>query len=382
MTRTSARRSASGTANVPLSRGWQRLALRDGQKGFTMLELLVALAITLALCGGLLVFVRLAAAAIRTQPERADVQQRLRSAVETVVGRIEHAGAGPAAGGGTVPFAGRVPVIFPQRRGGTGADAPMSAFQDRVTVYAVPEGGVLAALAQDVSTTLAPLVLAPTPGCPLASPTCRFAVGDTVLVFDATGTHEIVSITGIGPDTLQHTAAVSKLYRTAMGAAVVSVDVRSIVFDAGASQLRIQSPSGMNQPLADNVVEFAMSYYGQTRAPAVPRPPPGEDGCLVDTAGVPKLPALNPDWGALVQLQPGALSDGPACGSGAAAFDVDLFRVRQVRVSLRVQAGAASYRGRWAAWFRRPGPQDDVRMMVPDGEVTVDVVLRHLAGGS
>jgi hypothetical protein len=137
----------------------------------------------------------------------------------------------------------------------------------------------------------------------------------------------------------------------------------------------------MNQPLADNVVEFSMSYYGQARAPAAPRPPPGEDGCVVNAAGVPKLPLLTPDWGALVKLQPAALSDGPACGSGAAAFDADLFRVRQVRVFLRVQAGAVSYRGRWAAWFRRPGSQDDVRMMVPDGEMTVDIALRNLAGG-
>ena len=50
-----------------------------------MLELLVALAITLALCGGLLVFVRLAAAAIRTQPW--DAARKLWPGEHSVLGR-------------------------------------------------------------------------------------------------------------------------------------------------------------------------------------------------------------------------------------------------------------------------------------------------------
>ena len=349
-------------------------------RGLTLVEVVVAAGITMTLSAALLIFVRMAAAAIRTQPERADVQQRLRTTVDGLALRLENAGAGPAAGGGSVPMARRVPVVFPQRRG-PGGDPPLAAFADRFTVYTTPEGASLAALAQDMATVTAPIVLASSPGCPLSTPTCRFTVGDTALLFDATGAHDIITVAAVGPSALDHVAAVSRPYRTALGAAVAVVEVRSVFLDTARNQLRITSPAGMNQPLADNVTDFELTFYGAPDPPDAPRPPPGEDGCVIDVAGGPKLPGLQANWGSLVALPPRSLSDGPVCGSGAAGFDVDLFRVRQVRFRLRAQAGDASYRGVVARWFRRPGPATDVRMMVPDQEVTRDVTLTNLRAG-
>jgi hypothetical protein len=75
-----------------------------------------------------------------------------------------------------------------------------------------------------------------------------------------------------------------------------------------------------------------------------------------------------------------ALKDGPACGTGPAAFDADLMRVRALRITLRVQAGQASYRGLSPRWFRRPGLVTDPRLVVPDQEATFDVAPPNLRG--
>lgn len=348
--------------------------------GLALAELVVATAVGLAISGALMAVVRLAASAALTGPEVADVGQRLRAGVEAVITRLELAGAGAAAGGGNVPLARRLAVVFPHRRAVTGGDPALSAFADRVTVYSAAESSAVVALASPMGSTGGPLALAPGPGCPASTPSCQFRPGDPIIVFDATGQHDLASVSSVTPVDVSTTAPLSQAYTPALGAAVVRAEVRSLVFDAARAQLRLTSASGSDQPLLDEVVHFSVAYVGSPFPPEAPRPPPGTGNCVVDEAGQPRLAELSPTWGGLVRLTPAALSDGPICGTGPAAYDADLLRIRALRVTLRVQAGQPRHRGRNPQWFRRPGPATDPRTLVPDEEVTFDVALPNLRG--
>jgi hypothetical protein len=91
------------------------------------------------------------------------------------------------------------------------------------------------------------------------------------------------------------------------------------------------------------------------------------------------LPA---DDGDQVELTQVLLTDGPWCGlSTSGVFDADLYRLRRIRVTLRVQANAAWARGREPNLFQRPGTGTAVRLLVPDYVITFDVSPRNLQVG-
>ena len=86
-----------------------------------------------------------------------------------------------------------------------------------------------------------------------------------------------------------------------------------------------------------------------------------------------------PSWkrGVLIELTPGMLTDGPWC-SGDARYDLDLLRVRRIRVSVRLQATDAAARGTDPARFANPGSARRSALFVPDVTVEIDVVPRNL----
>jgi hypothetical protein len=130
----------------------------------------------------------------------------------------------------------------------------------------------------------------------------------------------------------------------------------------------------------DNVVGLTFAYFGDPDPPTSPKPPLGTANCLYDAAGV-LLPA--PTLAGSVSLVPlplAMLSDGPWCGTGSSAFDVDLLRVRLVRVTLRVQAASPVFRGLGTA-FARPGVSRSSYRAVPDGILTFDVAPANLTLG-
>jgi hypothetical protein len=78
------------------------------------------------------------------------------------------------------------------------------------------------------------------------------------------------------------------------------------------------------------------------------------------------------------------LRDGPWCPDSAAVrrFDADLFRVRLVRVRVRVEAATASMRGRSGSLFRRGGTSAPLVSALPDMEGVIDVAPRNLRWGA
>jgi hypothetical protein len=159
----------------------------------------------------------------------------------------------------------------------------------------------------------------------------------------------------------------------------------------------------------DHVVSFAVEYFGEPRPPDVRIPPagashattygpfppalgeddprdtwgPGEN-CVVTVEAGRQVPRL-PDTGGvgLAPLSPGILSDGPWCPDAAASprFDADLLRIRRVRVTLRVEAWLDALRGANPAFFLRPGTASGRPDVVPDAQISFDVVPRALGGG-
>jgi hypothetical protein len=97
---------------------------------------------------------------------------------------------------------------------------------------------------------------------------------------------------------------------------------------------------------------------------------------VIDGQQTPRLPSLG--GRASAPLAAAILTDGPWCPDAAHAdrFDADLLRIRRVRVRLRLQA-RTPFRGAAKLLFTHAGTASDVRRYVPDQEVRIDVAPRN-----
>ena len=106
-------------------------------RGFSLVEVLVATAISLAVT---LLACRLAAGAQsswRVNGARADLQQRARVAADTLSRALLEAGGGPFSGAASGPLVRRIPAVLPRRTGIRNAD-PVNAFRrDAFTIVQV-----------------------------------------------------------------------------------------------------------------------------------------------------------------------------------------------------------------------------------------------------
>lgn len=344
------------------------------ERGFTLVELTVAVAAALAavgVLGGLVVSARRIGEAL---PDANDMDQRVRTATTAVAAVMSRAGAGASSDHVAVAVARSIPPVFPHRRAPTGADAELSAFTDRMSIVRVTDSAAASVLAAPMTTAGAAIRVSVAGGCAGAS-ACRFAFGDRGVVSDDTGTFDLFTVAGIGPDTIDHVPVLLvRPFDPAVRARVAPVRVEALAWDSVASVLRSYVDTSGGQPLVDDVVGFGVRYFGDAAPPVHPVPPAGTPGCLVDGAGAPTLPALAPTSGALVELTPAMLSDGPACGVAPQRFDADLFRVRRLTITVRVQASSAARRGRDPARWVHPGVADDSQAW-PDVQLTFDVTV-------
>jgi hypothetical protein len=215
-------------------------------------------------------------------------------------------------------------------------------------------------------------------------------------VFDRTSTFDLATVSAAtalpaspsGLAAVFHDAsALSKAFREEDDGRVVQVRAVTYYHDPSRHQLRRATGPRADGPVLDDVVGLSFRYFGDRAPPVSPRPPPGAANCLFDATGVPALGALPPDDGDQVELTEASMTDGPWCGTGGGSsaggmvFDADLYRVRRIRVTLRVQANPEWARGRDRALFRRPGTGTAARLLVPDYIITFDVSPRNLDGG-
>ena len=343
------------------------------RSGFALLELLVALMLSLVTLAILASVLPPVLDVVQAVPEATDLQQRARATEGVVTGVIASAGAGPSLlGKGPLSLA--VPAIWP-RRLLTSADPPGTAWADRLSVLRVDLLGAQAPLAASVPHGATALVLTWHPACG-AHPSCGFRRGDLVAAHDGSGAMAIARVEALSGMTLTLDVPVDQAI--AHPAMVMVVSATALVFDAARRQLRRIDDEAASQPVTDDVVGMQVRYYGSAAPPRWPAVS-GLETCAVSSAGTPKLGWLGPVPGPPVELTVADFTDGPWCGAGEWRFDADLLRVRAVRVALRLQASSPASRGVSALWFAMPGQARRPGQEVRDVELDVFAPAPNLA---
>jgi len=350
------------------------------ESGYTITELLVSTAIMLTVTGAIFGLMNPAQGSAQAQPEIADMQQRMRVGNETLFKELVMAGAGPYQGATTGSLINFFAPILPRRTGRLGAD-PVTVFKsDAITLSYIPNSYSQTTISSPMPTVAAELKVFDQPNCPKGRELCGFEIGMQVIIFDTTGNFDTFVITNVQDSAghLQHRQQdLNHPYAT--GAQVTQIVSNTYYLDRTTNQLMRYNGASEDFPIVDNVVDLRFDYFGDPNPPLFPKPPAGIANCLYDAAGNYVGPGtLAADDGSLASLDAAILTDGPFCGSGQNAFDVDLLRVRKVRVSLRMQAAAESLRGTDPALFIRPGSAQGGERYVPDYRLSFDVAPRNL----
>jgi Prokaryotic N-terminal methylation motif len=396
---------------------------RRPEAGFTLVEALVATALVVSVTAAVLSTLNPARGISKTQPELADMQQRLRTGVDALTRDLVNAGAGAYSGAGAGSLVGFFAPMLPFRRGLDSAlnDGVGVFTRDAITVFYVPSTAAQALIKLDMPSASSQIVIETESGCPkdprtgLVDPLCGLAANVTkALVFDGTGAFDTLDIASAdaGAQTLDvQPGGLSKAYLgSASNHLSKIVEVSSHVYYLNTATRQLMHYDGFSTvtPVLDNVVGLDFEYYGEPSPPALMRP--GEDHTVSygpappppDVTQPPFAPGENCTWlmsggglvtrlamlgggdSALVKLTASQLTDGPWCpdDGNANRYDADLLRIRKVRVTLRVQSGNDSVRGSLAtgndAMFVHRGTALSRALTVPDQSVRFDVSPRNL----
>jgi len=382
--------------------------------GFTLVEFMVATAVTLVALGLAVSLVVPASSAFQSLPEAADLQQRVRVAIDALRSDLTSAGGAFSLGWGA-EGALTWPAVLPCRWTGTplSSVAGGCARADRITILSMASAAPQALAAAAVDDPGLPIRLVPASACTLDRAACRLHAGSLMLIADGTSAFDLFTATAISPDGGQVTHALGRLSGPyAAGALVGEVTARSYYLAVepatGIPQLRRAEGAGPSFPVVDHAVALTFEYFGDPTPPAVispddpvrrtvsygPRPPPrgtdnpfdawpvGENCTFADDGErqVARLAVLSVGASGLAPLPLSMFADGPWCPdpNSPNRYDADLLRIRLVRVMVRLQAQSSSVRGMSAAWFSNPGLARDATRLVPDIEVTFDVAPRSM----
>jgi Tfp pilus assembly protein PilW len=355
--------------------------------GFSLVEMVVAVGIMLAVTIGIFTVVRPARGVFQSQPERADMQQRLRVVADALYKDLVSAGAGGYDGldGGALEhfFA----PVLPMRRGLLSPDAPDTFKRDTISLLSVPTTGAQTRTSEAMTGPSSDLVVLAQPGCPPIDPLCGFAVGMNAVIYDDTGAYDTFTAAAIDSATLaivHSPATLSQAY--GVGARVAQVASVTYWLNASTGQLMRYDGFRSDASAAENVVSLTFEYYGEALPPALknagtnesvtygPSPPrldrtagifwPAGESCTIQVVGeeqVPRLAVVGGGGTAPVKLDAAMLTDGPWCPDPANAnrWDADLLRIRRISVTTRVRSVFAA-------------------LGLPDQEIRFDVAPRNL----
>ena len=385
-------------------------------EGFSLLEVLMATAVMLAMMAGVFGAIRPAYAIFSRELEVADVQQRLRVASDTLMRDLIMAGGGSYSGERTGMLAGYFAAVLPFRAGVINPDPP-GTFQSRtITVLYVPSTPSQATIGQPLIDASADVLVSWAPGCPQNGASCGFQPGMTVVCYDESGAFDEFVVTSAQGDRVQlrHSGnALSKVY--AAGTKIVQISSHSYFFDQSTAQLmHYDGGVGNDTPVVDHLVGLEFGYYGDPAPPRLkkkvtdlvgpwttygpkPKPPgvasgtlwpPGENCVFMSDPAqdpsdeplqVPRLAELGGS-ATLARLAEAQLTDGPWCPDASAPnrFDADLLRIRKIAVTVRIEAASSLLRGPAGALFANGGSSRAASRWVPDQEARFEVSPRNL----
>jgi prepilin-type N-terminal cleavage/methylation domain-containing protein len=352
-------------------------------RGFTLVELLVASLLTLLLMAAALTVAAAARQAFDVEPAALDTVRRLREGTEGLAGVLMAAGGGLATGDGVSSLASNVPLVRPLT---SLTGAPDSRFTALWVLRAI-EGG-LGRLASPQPGPGGSLTLdrASSP-CALTTAVCGFDIGDVAVVFDERGHFDVLEVAAVSEllSRITPAAPLSYAYDTGAWVLAVRVDRFGLVRQVDGSQtLTRLSWAGAREPMVDGVVDLEVRAWGKGPPPEMrdadvgpglaqyglhpPEPlQPDPDNVFVDgthcmvmrTGGAPSSRLASYEAGAegLVSFGPTELSDGPWCPAEGwpGAFDADLFRLSRIDLRLRVEVQSAEFRGPAGSLFTRGG---------------------------
>jgi Tfp pilus assembly protein PilW len=390
----------------------------QGARGFSLIESIVAMGITLTITAGIFGMVHPARRSTAAELEVADLQQRLRVAADVLSRDLLLAGAGSYRGPHAGALGRYLPPVIPSRQGSIGDDPPGAFTNDRITLLYVPATAAETVLAADLTPGTLTMQLSPETGCAGGANLCGFARNLSVLVYDDHGNYDLFTVVSVDDGLSQILVskppdALSTAY--AAGAKVVEVVSRTYALktDPSTGALQLTSYDGTfnaEVPAVDHVVRLSFDYFGEPRPPEMARPlsdesgpwttygpkppdstiqpttyPAGENCAFArdeDGEPVPRLATLGSGTG-LVRLTAAQLTDGPWCPDAANAnrWDADLLRIRRVAVTLRVEAASAMLRGPAGPLFVNGGTARGGLAWVPDQEVRFEIAPRNVNMG-
>jgi hypothetical protein len=346
-----------------------------GDRGLTLVEALVAMAVAVLATGGVLIVASWQVTLAVTSPEALDLQQRARAATAAIVSDLSMAGAGPTAGARDGPLIRYFAPIVPRAlHTGTSSDIRT----DAMSIVFVPVARAQTTLASPVAAGETVMMVSELGNCPQGVVACGLEEGASIVLFEADGRFDVAAVADVQPTgvTLRRRAGEAGP-AFAAGASVAAAEAHVYYFDGVRRQLRHHDADRTDTAVAGDVVEMGVEYFGDVTPPADPRPPLDVANCLYDAEGTPRpeLTLLGPPPFTLVPLPLARFADGPWCGEGGTRFDADLLRVRLVRVRLRFQA-ATAFRG--TSGHTVPGTSRRAAATVPDLEIAFDIAPRNM----
>ena len=387
------------------------------QEGFSLVELLVASLITMIVVAGAFELAAPAQRMFQAQPEAADMQQRMRVAVDALRRDLVMAGAGTYAGPALGPLNDLVAPVMPLRAFGDTPDQAQNTFfrSDAISFLYVASTPSQTRLSAPLAPgALDPLIDTPQ-NCPLTAlqQVCGFAGGDRVLLTNTSGDWDVYSVDQVvsGAMTLLHRGQPSSAsYPVGSALSVIRAGSYFLKSDVAAGTYQLMRHDGWTTelPVVDEVVALEFRYFGAALPPQLtgapldvtpgpwttygPPPPPiaitrgswpAGENCIfavVDGAHVPRLTTIAPGSPTLVELTSAILTDGPWCPDSISRnrFDADLLRVRRIHVSLRVQSALVFLRGPAGALFAHGGTARAGDRYVPDLVTQFDITPRNL----
>jgi prepilin-type N-terminal cleavage/methylation domain-containing protein len=274
-------------------------------RGFSLVELLVALTICAVVTASVAIVVPPARAAFERTPAGIELQQRARTTVDVMTQVLRVAGADAVVAEEFGTLSGVVPAVIPY-------DADNGRFT-RLKVIASRAHGAQGVLDQHQAGGHGALSLA-SPGCPSLEAVCGFMRDTTALIADGSGRFDVFIVADADATTNRLTASRSFSAAYPAGSFVIEADTYMLQLDAqpdGSRSLVRVTAAGAVQPIADRVRDLNFTLY-----------------------------ALD-DAGELGMLPVSSLTDGPWIGGGPdGMFDEDVFTVKQVDVAITFDAAA------------------------------------------
>jgi prepilin-type N-terminal cleavage/methylation domain-containing protein len=403
------------------------------ERGFTLIEMVIATGVMLVVTATIFSMLNPSYGTFQAQPETADMQQRLRISADRVQKDLMMAGAGMYTGRMTGTLDAYFSPLLPHKVGTISPD-PAGTFHsnpqcpttcaEAVTIMYVPTTMAQTTLSTDMPTPSAELKVNAEAGCPPGDDLCGFKQGMRVLIMNDTGDYDIFTITNV-QDSALHLQHRDDKFTTPYGAGSWITEIISATYylqDDGVNppQLRYYDGWQTDLPVADDVVDFRVEFFGDPSPPLMikpvvagdpgpfttygPRPPALTDdntndkwgqgeNCIFKVDGTtglqvprPEIQTLGPPGSEPVLMPASMLTDGPWCPadtntSGDAMpnkYDADMLRVRKLRLTFRVQVANAVLRGPAGVLFRHGGTSHSGERFVPDQEVRIDVAPRNL----